>query len=136
MDLTTTYMGLKLKHPLVPSASPLSKNFDNIRRLEDAGASAVVMHSLFEEQVVDESHFLDHYLSYGTDSFSEALSYFPEMDSYIVGPEEYLNIIQRAKEEVHIPIIGSLNGVSRGKWIEYSRLIEEAGADALELNIY
>jgi len=136
MDLTTTYMGLKLKNPLVAAASPLSEHIDNIRRLEEKGASAVVMYSLFEEQITHDSHSLDHYLSYGADSYGEALSYFPEMDSYKVGPEQYLERISRAKSAVDIPIMGSLNGVSTGGWIEYARLIEEAGADALELNIY
>ena len=136
VDLSTTYLGLKLKHPVVPSASPLSDRLDKIRRLEDAGASAVVMYSLFEEQIVGESHLLDHYLSLGTQSFAEALSYFPEMDSYNVGPHAYLDLISRAKQAVSIPIIGSLNGVSTGGWVEYARMIEEAGADALELNIY
>jgi dihydroorotate dehydrogenase (fumarate) len=136
MDLTTTYMGLTLAHPIVPSASPLSDSVDNLRRLEDAGAPAIVMHSLFEEQIEGESHLLDHYMSYGTDSFAEALSYFPEMDAYNVGPAGYLDLIRQGKEAVDIPIIGSLNGVSTGGWIEYARLIEEAGADGLELNIY
>jgi len=136
MDLTTNYMGINLKNPVVPSASPLSENLDNIRRMEDAGASAVVMYSLFEEQITLESHQLDHYLSYGVESFAEALSYFPEMETYKVGPDEYLNRIQAAKEAVDIPIIGSLNGVSTGGWIEYARKIEQAGADALELNVY
>lgn len=136
MDLTTTYMGLTLKHPVVPSASPLSQGLDQIRRLEDAGASVIVMYSLFEEQITAESHLLDHYLSYGAESFAEALSYYPEMETYNVGPQEYLDLIQRAKAAVDIPIIGSLNGVSSGGWIEYARHIEEAGADGLELNIY
>lgn len=136
IDLTTNYLGLKLKHPVVPSASPLSDSLDKIKRLEDAGASAVVMYSLFEEQIVGESHLLDHYLSYGAESFAEALDYFPEMDSYNIGPNAYLDLIRRAKESVEIPIIGSLNGVSTGGWVEYARMIEEAGADALELNIY
>jgi len=136
IDLTTNYLGLKLKHPVVPSASPLSDSLDKIKRLEDAGAAAVVMYSLFEEQIVGESHLLDHYLSYGAESFAEALDYFPEMDSYNVGPHAYLDLIRRAKESVQIPVIGSLNGVSTGGWVEYARMIEEAGADALELNIY
>lgn len=136
MDLTTTYMGLALKNPIAASSSPLSYNVENIRRLEDAGAAAVVMYSLFEEQITLESHQLDHYLSYGTDSFGEALSYFPEMESYNTGPEKYLNLISQAKEAVNIPIIGSLNGVSTGGWIEYAKKIQEAGADALELNVY
>ena len=136
MDLTTRYMGLELAHPVIPSASPLSQSLDGIRRMEDAGASAIVMYSLFEEQIEGESHLLDHYLSYGANSFSEALSYFPEMDSYNVGPQEYLDLISRAKDAVNIPIIASLNGASPGGWIEYARLMQEAGADGLELNIY
>lgn len=136
VDLSTTYMGLKLKHPVVPSASPLSESLDKIKRLEDAGAAAVVMYSLFEEQIVGESHLLDHYLSYGAESFAEALDYFPEMDSYNVGPHAYLDLLRRAKESISIPVIGSLNGVSTGGWVEYARMIQEAGADALELNIY
>jgi dihydroorotate dehydrogenase (fumarate) len=109
---------------------------DNIRQMEDAGAAAVVMYSLFEEQITLESHQLDHYLSYGVESFAEALSYYPEMETYKVGPDDYLNRVRRAKEAVDIPVIGSLNGVSTGGWIEYARKIEEAGADALELNVY
>lgn len=136
MDLRTTYMGLQLAHPLVPSASPLSYTIDGIRRLEDAGASAVVMHSLFEEQIEGESHILDHYLSYGAHSFAEALNYFPEMQRYNVGPHSYLELIHTAKAAVDIPIIASLNGVSAGGWIEYAKLMQEAGADGLELNIY
>lgn len=136
VDLSTNYLGLKLKHPVVPSASPLSDGIDRIRRLEDAGASAIVLYSLFEEQIVGESHLLDHYLSYGAESFAEALDYFPEMDSYNVGPGGYLDLIRRAKEATDIPIIASLNGVSTGGWVEYARMMEEAGADALELNIY
>jgi dihydroorotate dehydrogenase (fumarate) len=136
MDLTTTYMGLKLKNPIVPSASPLSESVDTIRRMEDAGAAAVVMYSLFEEQITAESLELDHYLNYGTETFSEALTYFPEMEDYKTGPESYLDLISGAKEAVDIPVIGSLNGVSTGGWIEYARKIQDAGADALELNIY
>ena len=136
MDLRTTYMGLQLAHPLVPSASPLSYTLDGIRRMEDAGAAAVVMHSLFEEQIEGESHLLDHYLSYGSHSFAEALDYFPEMQRYNVGPHSYLELINAAKAATDIPIIASLNGVSTGGWIEYAKLMEEAGADGLELNIY
>lgn len=136
MDMTTTYMGLTLKHPVVPSASPLSKNLDGIRRLEDAGAPAVVMYSLFEEQIDAESHRLDHFLSYGEESFAEAISYFPDLGSYNVGPDAYLELISAAKKSVSIPVIGSLNGVSRGGWTRYAKLIEDAGADALELNVY
>ena len=136
MDLSTKYMGMTLKHPVVPSASPLSRTLDGIRSLEDAGAAAITMYSLFEEQIMGESHLVDHYLTYGTHSFAEAIDYFPEMDSYNVGPEAYLNLISQAKAAVDIPIIGSLNGVSTGGWIEYAKRIQEAGADALELNIY
>src|SRR5215212_5206220 len=136
MDLTTQYMGLKLKNPLVPSSSPLSHSVDGIRRLEDAGASAVVMYSLFEEQVTLESYYIDYYLTHNTNSYSEAQSYFPDMGSYNVGPDEYLDLIQRAKEVVEIPIIGSLNGISPGGWVNYAGLIEQAGADAMELNVY
>ncbi|MBW7884945.1 MAG: dihydroorotate dehydrogenase-like protein [Caldilineaceae bacterium] len=136
VDLTTTYLGLVLKHPVVPSASPLSDGLDKIKRLEDAGAAAIVMYSLFEEQIVGESHILDHYLSYGSESFAEALDYFPEMDSYNVGPQAYVELIRKAKEAVDIPVIGSLNGVSTGGWVEYAHMMQEAGADALELNIY
>ncbi len=136
MDLSTTYLGMTLTNPIVPSSSPLTYTLDGIRRLEDAGAAAIVLHSLFEEQITLESHQLDHYLSYGTDSFGEALSYFPDLQSYDVGPDGYLELIRQAKEAVEIPIIGSLNGVSTGGWIEYAKKIEAAGADALELNIY
>ncbi len=135
-DLTTTYLGLKLKNPLVASASPLSKKVDNVRRLENAGAAAVVMYSLFEEQITHESHELDHYLERGTHSFAESLSYFPDLDHYNLGPERYLEHLHKVKQAVSIPVIGSLNGVSSGGWVEYAHLIEEAGADALELNIY
>lgn len=136
MDLTTTYMGLALKNPLVPSASPLSKDLGTIKRLEDAGASAIVMYSLFEEQIVHEQRELDHFLTQGTESFQEALSYFPDTAEYALGPDEYLEHIRAAKAATSIPVIGSLNGVSAGGWLEYARKIEEAGADALELNVY
>lgn len=135
-DLSTTYLGLQLKNPLVASASPLSKKLDGIRRLEDGGVSAVVMYSLFEEQIVHESRALDYYLNRGTESFAEALTYFPEMEHYNIGPESYLDLISRAKQATAIPIIGSLNGVSTGGWIDYARKIQDAGADALELNVY
>jgi len=136
IDLATSYLGLKLKNPLVHSASPLSENVDTMKRIEDAGSSAIVMHSLFEEQITHESRQLDHYLSYGTESQAEARSYFPEANSYRVGPDGYLEKIRLAKAALAIPVIGSLNGVSRGGWVEYARLIQQAGADALELNIY
>lgn len=136
MDLTTTYMGMTLKNPLVPSASPLSRSLDGIRRMEDAGAAAVVLFSLFEEQIVQESRTLDHFLSYGTESYGEATSYLPEAAEYHIGPEEYLDLIRRARESVQIPVIASLNGISRGGWTQYARLMEQAGAQGLELNIY
>lgn len=136
MDLTTTYLGLKLKNPIVPSASPLSYTLDSMKQLEDAGASAIVMYSLFEEQIAHERSELLHYLSHGTESYAEALSYFPDVQQYNLGPDDYLEHIQSAKNSLAIPIIGSLNGVSVGGWNEYAKKIEEAGADALELNIY
>ncbi len=136
MDLTTTYLGMQLKNPLVASASPLSYSLDSMKRLEDAGASAIVMYSLFEEQIAHEAAELNHYLNYGTEAFAEALTYFPESQSYNLGPEEYVELIHKAKQSLGIPVIGSLNGISTGGWIKYARKIEEAGADALELNVY
>lgn len=137
MDLSTTYLGLKLQNPIVPSASPLSKHLDTLRQLEDAGASAVVLYSLFEEEINRQSHLINRYLTEGTESYGEALSYFPEARFYRnVGPEDYLGHISKAKEALDIPVIASLNGVSTGGWIRYAREMEEAGADALELNIY
>lgn len=136
IDLTTTYMGLPLAHPLVASASPLSHSLDGIRRLEDGGAAAIVMHSLFEEQIEEEAELVDHYLSYGSESFAEALAYFPEPESYHLGPDEYLDLIAKAKEAVGIPIVASLNGSSPGGWTRYANMMQEAGADAIELNIY
>lgn len=136
MDLITKYMGLKLKNPIVPSASPLSQSIDTVKAMEDAGAAAVVVYSLFEEQITHESGELDHYLSVGTDSFAEALSYFPEQEKFPLGPYQYLDHIANLKKAVDIPIIGSLNGVSTGGWIKYAQNIEQAGADALELNVY
>lgn len=136
MNLTTNYLGLLLKNPIVASSSPLSHNVDSIRRLEDAGAAAVVMYSLFEEQIGFDSYYIDYHLTQGIDSYAESISYFPDMHSYNIGPDEYLNLIRRAKEAVDVPIIGSLNGASVGGWTDYAALIEDAGADALELNIY
>jgi len=136
MSLTTSYLGMTLKNPIVASSSPLSHNVDSIRRLEDAGAAAVVMYSLFEEQINFDSFYIDHYLTNGTNSFAESLSYFPEMQGYNSGPDEYMNLIKRAKDAVDIPIIGSLNGVSAGGWTDYAVLMQEAGADAIELNVY
>ncbi|MFB0515181.1 MAG: dihydroorotate dehydrogenase-like protein, partial [Candidatus Neomarinimicrobiota bacterium] len=136
MDLTTTYLGFELRHPIVPSASPLTEQLETIKRLEDAGAPAIVMHSLFEEQITHESLELEHYTSYGTQAFAEALTYFPEHEEYRLNSESYLELVRQAKEQTDIPIIASLNGSTAGGWVEYARRIEEAGADALELNIY
>jgi dihydroorotate dehydrogenase (fumarate) len=135
-DLTTTYLGLRLKNPLVASASPLSKKVELVQRLEEAGAAAVVLYSLFEEQITHESRALDHYLTHGTDSYAEALSYFPDLDRYNLEPDSYLEHVRRVKRAVDIPVIGSLNGISPGGWVEYAHKIEQAGADALELNLY
>ncbi len=135
-DLTTTYLGLKLKNPLVASASPLSEKVDNVRKMEESGVAAVVMYSLFEEQILRESLQLDHFLNFGTESFAEALTYFPEMGHYTLAPDIYVETLHRIKQAVSIPVIGSLNGVSTGGWIDYAHKIEQAGADALELNLY
>ncbi|NQU12314.1 dihydroorotate dehydrogenase-like protein [bacterium] len=137
MDLRTTYLGLTLRNPLVISAcGPLSEDIDTIKRMEDAGAAAVVLYSLFEEQLRQETQELHHHLTEGTESFAEALSYFPEPPELLVGPEEYLTHIRRAKESVKIPIIASLNGSTAGGWTRFAKQIQQAGADALELNIY
>lgn len=136
IDLSTDYLGLKLRTPLVASASPLSHELDGIRRLEDVGASAVVLYSLFEEQIAQENITLERSLVAGIDSFPESLTYFPQSLDFYTGPEEYLNHIVRAKEAVDIPIIGSLNGSTLGGWTDYARKIEQAGADAIECNIY
>lgn len=136
VDLSTNYLGINLKNPLVSASSPLSKSLDHVRHLEDSGISAIVMYSLFEEQLINESKALDFYLTRGTESFAEALTYFPDLDHYNVGGEEYLELINKLKKSVEIPIIGSLNGYSVGGWLDYAKKIEQAGADALELNIY
>lgn len=136
MNTETTYMGLALKNPLVASASPLSRELDHIRHMEDEGAAAVVLYSLFEEQINAESQSLDYFLSSTEDFHAEAGSYFPEMVAYNRGPEGYLEHIAAAKAAVNIPVIASLNGVSPGGWVRYARLMQEAGADALELNIF
>lgn len=136
MNLSTNYLGMCLKNPIVVSSSPLSHSVSSIRHVEDAGAAAIVMYSLFEEQIGFDSYYIDYHLTQGIDSYAESISYFPDMHSYNVGPDEYLNLIRRAKEAVDIPIIGSLNGTSVGGWTDYAALIEDAGADALELNIY
>ncbi|HSM72866.1 MAG TPA: dihydroorotate dehydrogenase-like protein [Anaerolineales bacterium] len=135
-DLSTTYLGLNLKNPLVASASPLSKKVERAKELEEAGISAVVMYSLFEEQIIHESLELDHYLNRGSESYAEALSYLPDGGLYGISPERYLNQVAGLKKALNIPVIGSLNGVSKGGWTGYARKIEEAGADALELNLY
>jgi len=136
IDLTTTYLGLSLRSPVVPSSSPLMEKVENLLRMEEAGAGAVVLHSLFEEQITHESHELDHYLNRGTESYAESTSYFPDLIGYNRGPEGYLDHIRRAKAALTIPVIASLNGVSPGGWVSYAKYIEEAGADALELNVY
>ena len=136
MDLRTEYMGLTLKNPLVVSSSPLTKEFDNFKKLEDAGVSAIVCHSVFEEQIIQEIRELNQNLINGTESFAEALSYFPEQEEYYTGPEEYLKMISRAKSQLSIPVIASLNGHTEGGWVDYAKKMEQAGADALELNVY
>ena len=136
MDLRTNYLGLDLECPLVPSASPLSEKIDCLREMEDAGAGAVVLHSLFEEQVEREGRTLDHYLTHGTESYGEALTYFPEPHEYRYGPQEYLEHVRRASEALGIPVIASLNGSSAGPWVDIASQMQQAGADALELNLY
>ena len=136
MDLSTQYLGLTLDTPLVASASPLSQDIDGMRRLEDGGASAIVLYSLFEEQLRQEAMELEYHLSAGTESFAESLTYLPTRSEFRTGPEGYLEHIRRAKDATRIPIIASLNGATLGGWTKYAREIEEAGADAIECNIY
>jgi dihydroorotate dehydrogenase (fumarate) len=136
MDLSTTYLGLPLKNPLIASSSPLMRNLDNYKRFEDAGIAAIVKESLFEEQINHEIYEIDHYTNQGTESFAESLTYYPEALDLQIGAEAYLKHIGQAKTAVDIPIIASLNGFSLGGWTSYAKKIEEAGADALELNIY
>ena len=136
VDISTNYMGLKLKNPIVPSASPLSKEIGTVMALEDAGASAIVLYSLFEEQITQEQDSHDYFMTYGSESYAEALTYFPDNEDYIRGPEEYLEHVRKIKEKVNIPVIASLNGVSKSGWTKYAKLLEEAGADAIELNVY
>ena len=136
MDLTTQYLGMKLRSPLVVSASPLSEDIDNLKRMEDAGAAAVVLYSLFEEQLRQDRLELNQRMESGTESYAEALTYFPEPHDFHLGPEEYLKHIAAAKRATGIPIIASLNGSSAGGWTNYAQQIQQAGADALELNIY
>lgn len=136
IDLTTNYLGLELKNPLVPSSSPMMRHLDNLKQMEDAGAAAVVLHSLFEEQIMRELDAFDFIMSHGAESYAEAVTYFPEMQAYNSGLDGYLEQIQRAKAALEIPVIASLNGYSAGGWVDYARQIEAAGADALELNMY
>ncbi len=136
MDLRTTYMGMQLKHPIVASASPLAEKLDNIRRMEDAGAAAVVMFSLFEEQIKHESAAIEHLITSGAESYAESLSYFPDYDDYDTGPDEYLNLLRQATEAVDIPVIGSLNGITNEGWVNTARMMQEAGASAIELNTF
>ncbi len=136
MDLSTNYLGLPLKNPIVPSASPLSEDISNIKLMEDAGAAAVVLYSLFEEQIEHESLELNYFTTIHNESFAEATTYFSEPFGFKTGPEEYLEHIRKAKSAVDIPVIASLNGKSLGGWVDYAKKIESAGADALELNIY
>jgi dihydroorotate dehydrogenase (fumarate) len=136
IDITTTYLGLPMKSPVVASASPLCESLENIRHLEDAGVGAVVLPSLFEEQLNLESHAVDSDLSRGSESFPESLNYLPELQSYNLGADGYLELIRKARERVSIPVIASLNGVSPGGWARYAGMMEQAGADAIELNIY
>jgi len=136
MDLTTGYLGLKLKNPLVASASPLTSDLGNLRRLEDCGAAAVVLPSIFEEQIEAEAAEIERLTSFRGESFPEALSYFPATIGYSTGPQCYLENLRRAREAIAIPVIASLNGISRSGWCDYARLVEKAGANAIELNAY
>ena len=136
MDLTTHYLGLTLPHPIMPGASPMVDDLDVVRRLEDAGAAAIVMHSLFEEQLVRQQVSSFRYVDGVADSFAEALSFFTEPADFALGPDEYLEQIRRIKAAVRVPVIASLNGTSLGGWLSHAKLMREAGADALELNVY
>ncbi len=135
MDLTTTYMGLKLKNPIIVGASPLTASYDSIMELEKSGAAAIVLHSIFEEQINHEMHEIDHFLFKGSEDYAEALGYFPEVALSNLESDSYLDEIKRLKENLSIPVIASLNGVSKGGWQEYAKKLEEAGVDAIELNI-
>jgi dihydroorotate dehydrogenase (fumarate) len=136
VDLSTTYLGLNLKNPLVASASPLSQKVETAKKLEQAGIAAIVMYSLFEEQIIHESLELDHFLFYGSESSAEINSFYPQSGTYTLKAEAYIETLKKVKQAVNVPVIGSLNGVSTGGWIKYARSIEDAGADALELNLY
>jgi dihydroorotate dehydrogenase (fumarate) len=136
MNLSTNYLGLPLKNPLIASSSPLTLDVGNIRKLEDCGAAAVVLPSIFEEQIEEEMVLIERFANAGADSFAEALSYFPSAAVYPAGPDHYLDIIRQARQAVDIPVIASLNGVTSAGWIEYARLAEKAGAHAIELNVF
>ncbi|MGB9702311.1 MAG: dihydroorotate dehydrogenase-like protein [Candidatus Kapaibacteriota bacterium] len=136
MILQTKYLGLNLKSPFVLSASPIGENIDNLKRLDELGIGAVVLHSLFEEQLIDDQYELDYHLTHGTESFAEAQSFFPNYDEFKLGPEEYLNHIQKVKSSISAPVIASLNGTTIGGWTKYAKNMQDAGADAIELNIY
>jgi dihydroorotate dehydrogenase (fumarate) len=135
-DLTTTYLGLELKNPIVASASPLTKKIESAKKLDEAGVGAIVMYSLFEEQIIHESLELDHFLTRGSNSSAEAMSYIPDTGMYAMGPGKYLDHLTAVKKAVSVPVIGSLNGVSKGGWTQYARYMQDAGADALEVNLY
>jgi dihydroorotate dehydrogenase (fumarate) len=136
MDLSTNYLGIRLPHPLVSGASPLADDLETVKQLEDAGAAAIILRSLFEEQITREQEAMHHHWDRHDEAFAEAVTFFPSADSFVLGPDEYLNHVRRVKEAVAIPVFGSLNGMTPGGWLAYSRLIEQAGADALELNVY
>nr|MBP7622124.1 hypothetical protein [Gemmatimonadales bacterium] len=136
MDLTTNYLGLHLPHPVMPGASPLADSLDTVRRLEDAGAAAIVLHSLFEEQITREQLGMVHHMEVHDESFAEAVSYFPKPDEFVFGSEEYCRQIARIKEAVAVPVVASLNGITSEGWLSYAARLQQAGADALELNVY
>lgn len=136
MDLSTTYLGFNLPHPVMGGAGPIADSFDSVRRVEDAGAAAIVLRSLFEEQIASEGLSTHRALDGHTDSFAEALTYLPDPDDFVLGPQEYLEHLRMVKEAVGVPVIASLNGTSAGGWLDYGRQMAEAGADALELNLY
>lgn len=136
MDLSTTYLGLKLPHPVMPGASPMVDKIDLVKRMEDAGASAIVMHSLFEEQLMREELATYHHIDVHADSFAEAMTYLPRPDEFNLGPDQYLEQLVRIKQSVDLPVIASLNGFTSGGWIRYAKLMQDAGANALELNVY
>lgn len=136
MDLSTSFLGINLPHPIVPGASPLADDLDTVKQLEDASAAAITLRSLFEEQITGEQEALHRHWDIHDDAFAEAVTFFPSPDVFVLGPDEYLNHLRRVKEAVRIPVIGSLNGTTPGGWLEYARMIEQAGADALELNVY